>query len=55
MKNATRRKRNARKFKLSEEVVVLGQRTSTLEDLDQDGGGEAEGPNIVGQVEIVFL
>jgi hypothetical protein len=38
LRDTTRRRRNARKFELSEKVVVLGQRTFTLEDLDQDSG-----------------
>jgi hypothetical protein len=38
LRNATRRRRYAREFELSEKVVVLGQRTFTLKDLDQDSG-----------------
>ena len=38
MRDTTRRRRNAREFELSEKVIVLGQRTFTLEDLNQDSG-----------------
>ena len=38
LRDTPRRRRNASKFELSEMVVVLGQRTFTLEDLDQDSG-----------------
>ena len=38
MRNTTRRRRNAREFELSEKIVVLGQRTFTLKDLNQDSG-----------------
>jgi hypothetical protein len=38
LRDTTRSRRNARQFKLSEKVIILGQRTFTLEDLDQDSG-----------------
>ena len=38
LRNATRSGRNAGELKLAEEVVVLGEGTFTLEDLDQDRG-----------------
>ena len=38
MRDTARRRRNAREFELPEKVVVLGQRTFTLEDLNQDSG-----------------
>ena len=38
LRDTTRRRRNAREFEFSKKVVVLGQRTFTLEDLDQDSG-----------------
>jgi len=38
LRNTTRSGRDGRQFEFAEEVVVLGQRTFTFEDLDQDGG-----------------
>lgn len=37
LRNTTRRGRNAVKLELAEQVVVLGQRTFTLVNLDQYG------------------
>ena len=36
--NTTGSRRNVSELELAEKVVILGQRTFTLEDLDQDGG-----------------
>jgi len=38
LRNSTRSRRNTRKFELSEQVVVLGASTFSLEDLNENTG-----------------
>jgi NAD-specific glutamate dehydrogenase len=38
LRDTTSPRRNAGEFELSEKIVILGQRTFTLENLDQDSG-----------------
>ena len=38
LRNTTRRRWDAGELEFAEKVVVLGQRTLALEDLDEDGG-----------------
>lgn len=57
LRDTTRCRRNAREFEFSKKVVILGQRTFTLEDLDQNSrlivssSGEASRGQIIVQME----